>query len=249
MKKLLYILTFFITATGFAQSSPLFEQGKERYKEGKYQEAIENWMKILDGGEHSANLYFNLANANYKLNNVGPSIYYYEKALQLDPTDNDIQTNLAFAENARIDDIEPLPRTIFSKWHAMVSGLFSINGWATTAVSCSMVFVLLFLLYYFAFSERRKRLLFASSMIFLGLLLASLAMAFQVHGESQNDKPAIIFAESTEVKSEPSMGSDAAFVLNEGTKVQILDIDDNWVRIQIIDGKDGWIPTTDLKQL
>ena len=74
-------------------------------------------------------------------------------------------------------------------------------------------------------------------------------MAFQVHGESMNDKPAIIFAESTEVKSEPTMGSDAAFILHEGTKVQIIGQDDDWVRIQLIDGKDGWIPASDLKQL
>jgi uncharacterized protein YgiM (DUF1202 family) len=74
-------------------------------------------------------------------------------------------------------------------------------------------------------------------------------MAFQVHGESLNDNPAIIFAENTEVKSEPSMGSEAAFTLHEGTKVQIMEWDDEWVRIQIVDGKDGWIPRTDLKEL
>lgn len=248
MKHLLYILTLFVATLSFAQN-PLFEQGKERYKEGKYQEAIQNWMKIIEKGEHSADLYFNLGNAHYKLNNVGPSIFYYEKALQLDPSDSDIKTNLAFAENARIDAIEPLPKTIFSKWHASVSGLFSLNGWAIATVVCSMMFVLLFLLYYFSTSERRKRLLFASSLLFLVLLLATLAMAFQVHGESLNDKPAIIFAESTEVKSEPSLGSDAAFRLHEGTKVQIIGQDDDWVRIELIDGKDGWIPTSDLKQL
>ena len=81
------------------------------------------------------------------------------------------------------------------------------------------------------------------------LLLATLAMTFQVYGESLSDKPAIIFAESIEVKSEPSMGSEGAFILHEGTKVQIIGEDDDWVRIQVIDGKDGWIPVTDLKVL
>lgn len=248
MKNVLFIFTLLLASLSLAQNA-LFEQGKDRYKDGKYQEAIENWMKIIEKGEHSANLYFNLGNAHYKLNNVGPSIFYYEKALQLDPLDRDIRTNLAFAENARIDAIEPLPKTIFSKWHTAVSGILSVRGWAIAAVTFSMLFVCFFLVYYFSVSERKKRILFAGSMLFLVLLLATLAMAFQVHGESLNDNPAIIFAESTEVKSEPSMGSEAAFTLHEGTKVQIMERDDEWVRIQIVDGKDGWVPGTDLKEL
>ena len=248
MKNVLFIFTLLLASLSLAQNA-LFEQGKDRYKDGKYQEAIENWMKIIEKGEHSANLYFNLGNAHYKLNNVGPSIFYYEKALQLDPLDRDIRTNLAFAENARIDAIEPLPKTIFSKWHTAVSGILSVRGWAIAAVTFSMLFVFFFLVYYFSVSERKKRILFAGSMLFLVLLLATLAMAFQVHGESLNDNPAIIFAESTEVKSEPSMGSEAAFTLHEGTKVQIMERDDEWVRIQIVDGKDGWVPGTDLKEL
>jgi tetratricopeptide (TPR) repeat protein len=134
-----------------AQNSALFEQGKERYKQEKYQEAIASWMKIVEKGDHSANLYFNLGNAHYKLNNVGPSIYYYEKAAQLAPLDRDIKTNLAFAENSRIDAIEPLPKTIFSKWHIAISSLLTFNGWAITAVSFSSLFALLFLLYYFPY--------------------------------------------------------------------------------------------------
>lgn len=249
MKRLLYILVFLASVSGIAQNSLLFEQGKERYKEEKYQEAIDSWMKILENGEHSANLYFNLGNAHYKLNNVGPSIYYYEKAAQLSPLDKDIKTNLTFAENARIDAIEPLPKTIFYKWHKVISSLLSFNGWAWVAVSFSTLFALLFLLYYFSNYESRKRLLFAGSSVSLLVFLASLAMAFQVQRESLNDNPAIIFAESIEVKSEPKMGGAVAFILHEGTKVQIMEQDDNWVRVKLVNGKDGWLPITDLKPL
>jgi tetratricopeptide (TPR) repeat protein len=249
MKRLFYILVFLFSASSIAQNGSLFEQGKERYKQEKYQEAIASWMKIVENGEHSANLYFNLGNAHYKLNNVGPSIYYYEKAAQLSPLDRDIKTNLAFAENSRIDAIEPLPKTIFSKWHKAISGLLSFDGWAWVGVSFSALFALLFLLYYFSTSESRKRILFVSSSVSFLLFLGSLVMAFQVQRESLNDNPAIIFAESIEVKSEPKMGSTVAFILHEGTKVQIIEQDDNWVQVKLVNGKDGWLPATDLKPL
>lgn len=249
MKKLLYILILLISFSSIAQNQNLFDQGKELYKNGKYQQAINAWMQILDKGEHSAELYYNLGNAQYKLNHIGPSVYYYEKALQLSPNDQDIQNNLAFAENARIDSIEPLPKTVFSKWYKSIAGIFTFNGWAILAVAFSIFFVALFLFYYFAFTERRKRLLFASSM-FVGIfLVASLTMAFLTYGDSSKKQPAIIFASEIEVKTEPSMGSNVAFTLHEGTKVQILTQDGNWYRITVADGKDGWIPATDLKQL
>ncbi len=249
MKKLLYILILLVSFTSFGQNENLFEQGKEFYKNGKYQQAITAWMNILDKGEHSAELYFNLANAQYKLNHIGPSVYYYEKALLLSPNDADIKNNLAFAENARIDSIEPLPQTVFSKWYNGVSNIFTFESWAILAVVFSILFVTLFLFYYFAFAEKRKRLLFVGSMFVGFLLIASLTMSFLTYSDFTKNQPAIIFANEIEVKTEPSMGSNVAFTLHEGTKVQISAQDGNWYRISLADGKDGWIPATDLKQL
>lgn len=249
MKKLLYLIIMLISCSGVAQNTQLFDQGKELYKNGKYQQAINSWMKILDNGEQSASLYFNLGNAQYKLNHIGPSVYYYEKALMLAPNDSDIKNNLAFAQNARIDAIEPLPKTVFSKWYKSIAGVFTFNGWAVFAVAMSVLFVLLFLLYYFSYSERRKRLLFASSLIIALVLVGTLTMAFLRYGDFKNDKPAIIFSNEVEIKTGPTMGSDIAFTLHEGTKVQITAQDGNWYRIALVDGKDGWIPATDLKQL
>ena len=68
-------------------------------------------------------------------------------------------------------------------------------------------------------------------------------------GDVQKDAPAIIFAESTDVKTAPKMSSAVAFILHEGTRVQILNSDGDWLRISLADGKDGWIPKTDLKPL
>lgn len=249
MKKLLYIMVLLISFSGFAQNNELFNQGKEFYKNGKYQQAIDVWMQVLDNGEHSAELYFNLGNAQYKLNHIGPSVFYYEKALQLSPNDEDIKNNLAFAENARIDSIEPLPKTVFSKWYKSIAEVFTYNGWAILAVAFSIFFVALFLLYYYSYSERRKRFLFAGSMFSAILLVSFLTMAFLTFGDFTKKQPAIIFASEIEVKTEPSMGSSVAFTLHEGTKVQVSAKDGNWYRITLADGKDGWIPATELKQL
>ena len=85
------------------------------YNEGKYVKLLINTRQLLETDNHSAELYFNLGNANYKLNNIAPSIYYYEKALQLKPNDKDIKNNIAFARNMTIDAIDTIPEVGFSK--------------------------------------------------------------------------------------------------------------------------------------
>ena len=249
MKVLFYVCILFFSVTSFAQTSSLFEQGNEHYKAGDYHDAVTVWTKILEDGEHSAALYFNLGNAHYKLNDIAPSIYYYEKALQLAPNDGDIKNNLQFAENARIDAIEPLPKSVFAKWNDTVEGLFTYDQWARAAVIASILFVILFLVYYFSYAEKRKRLFFVGAMGAVFVAITSIVMAYNTFAAINSDRPAIVFSESAEVKSEPNLRSDIAFILHEGTKVQILETDEDWLKIELADGKDGWIPATDLKRL
>jgi len=241
------MLLFYIP--NFAQNGPLFEQGKELYKAEKYQEAINSWMKILDNKKHSASLYYNLGNANYKLNNIGPSIYYYEKALMLAPNDKDIKNNLSFAENAKVDAIEPLPKTIFYQWYHTISSVFTFEGWAIIAVVFLISFVGWFLFYYFSYSEERKRFFFIGAVLSILVLGMAFSMAYSTYDDTIKNQPAIIFSESIEVREAPSLGSDPSFNLHEGTKVQIIKRDADWVQIQIANGKEGWIPTSDLREL
>lgn len=244
-----FLIVLLYSFIGIAQENPLFEQGKEQYKAENYQEAIYNWQKILDSDTHSAAIYFNLGNAYYKLNSIGQSIYYYEKALQLAPNDKDIQNNLNFARNATIDAIESLPKTFFAIWDENLSKILSYNGWAwLTAISVLLAMVL-FLSYYFTSYSLRKRVFFIATFVCLFLGILGITMSFRMFDKVQNTKIAIIFAEETEIKNSPKMSSETAFVLHEGTKVAIVEAEDNWYKIVLANGKDGWIIASDLKKL
>jgi len=245
----LFMVALLYTILAVAQNEPLFEQGKENYKNENYTDAIANWDKVLEAGEHSAALYFNLGNAYYKLNQIGPSIYYYQKALQLAPNDSDIKNNLSFAQNATVDAIEPLPQTLFAKWDQQVSELMTYEGWAWTTAVAAMLLSLCFLMYYFSGLSGRKRVYFAGFLISTFVMITAFTMSYRVFDRSLNDRQAIVFAESTQIKSEPSMGGETSFVLHEGTQVQILEVDAEWFHIRIADGKEGWIIASDVKEL
>ena len=250
MKRITYILALFISTLSFAQNEVLFDAGNKAYNEGNYQEAITSYERILADGIHSGELYFNLANAYYKLNRIAPSIYYYEKALQLMPNDNEVKSNLSFAQNMTIDAIEVIPEVGLSKIFKGFVNVLSFDAWATISIVFVLVFVLLFLGYYFSVATAKKRLAFVISAIAIILAFVSLVFAFQKYDYDKKDKPAIVFAQESEVKTDPNLRSEVSFVLHEGTKVQVLEIyNEDWAKIKLTDGKTGWIPRSDIKRL
>lgn len=250
MKKLLFLLVIFLVQTSWAQSNQdLFDSAKEHYSKDNFDAAITDWLKILDNGQHSKAVYFNLGNAYYKLNQTAPSIYYYEKALQLDPTDSEVKNNLAFAQNMRVDIIEPLPKTVFAKWYAKLAGFMTTKSWAIGSILFVILMVAGFLSYYFSANTRKKRLLFASSFVMLVLTVLSFSMAYLTYNEAQNRRNAIVFAKVLEVKDAPTSSGDVSFELHPGTKVAIADQEDGWYRIKLADGKEGWAAEEGLKEL
>lgn len=240
------MFTFFANA----QNKVLFDAGNKAYNESNFQEAISSYERILDSGVHSAELYFNLANAYYKLNRIAPSIYYYEKALQLSPNDKEIKSNLAFAQNMTIDAIEVIPEVGLSKIFKGFVNTFSFDLWALISVILVIVFVLLFLGYYFSQATAKKRLAFVVSSGSLIVAVVALFFAFQKFEYDRKDQPAIVFAQESEVKTDPNLRSEIAFVIHEGTKVQVLEhYQENWTKIKLSDGKTGWIVSEDVKML
>ncbi|WOD45131.1 tetratricopeptide repeat protein [Hwangdonia lutea] len=249
MKQAIYILAFLFSTFAFTQNNLLFEQANTLYNQGKYAEAIDKYTVILETGNHSSELYFNLANAHYKLNNIAPSIYFYEKALLLSPHDEEIKNNMAFAKNMTIDAIDVVPETGISKFIKSTTNMMAYDAWAKTSVAFVLCFVILFLIYYFAYSTINKRLAFIGSLTSLFLMCVALAFAFHKFNMDKKNKPAIVFAQESKVKSEPNSRSEESFRLHEGTKVQVLDTVNQWKKIKLADGKTGWISSNDIKLL
>jgi len=250
MRHIFFIITLLVSGFGLAQSSALFEQGNALYNDGKYAEALDKYTAVLErSNKHSAALYFNIANAHYKLNHIAPSIYYYEKAKQLAPNDQEIENNMAFAKNMTIDAIAVIPEVGLAKYVKSLTHKLSYNNWAKMSIGFVVLFVVLFLLYYFSLSTVRKRLFFTGSIVSGLLVFVALGLTIHNYNLSKKDNPAIVFATSSSIKTEPNPRSEESFTLHEGTKVQIVDTLSDWNRIKLTDGKTGWIKKEDLKEL
>lgn len=249
MKQVFYIFIGLVATLSVAQNQDLFEEGNSLYNNGKYAEAIDKYQAILENEKQSAELYFNLGNAHYKLNHIAPSVYYYEKALQLAPNDRDIKNNLAFAQNMTIDAIQKVPELGFSKFIRQAINALNFDSWAILSVVFMVLFVTSFLIYYFTDFTNKKRFMFIGSLVSVLFCVLFLVFAFKKYNIDKKDNPAIVFAQESFVRTEPNLTSLEAFTLHEGTKVQVLDTVNNWKKIIIADGKTGWIVSDDIKLL
>tara|TARA_R110002050_G_scaffold16719_2_gene50562 strand:- start:24512 stop:25270 length:759 start_codon:yes stop_codon:yes gene_type:complete len=249
VKKLQFILILCISFCGLAQNNMLFEKANKAYNEGSYDEAAKDYLAILENGEHSAELYFNLGNVYYKQNQIAPSIYYYEKALLLKPNDPEIKNNLAYAQNMTLDAIEVMPETGLSKLYKSATSYFSFEQWAYTSILLMVLFVIGYLLYYFLTYATHKRIAFIISVLCFFLAMLTIVIAYTKYQDFNADQPAIIFDEEVIVKSEPNERSEETFRLHQGTKVLVLEQLNNWQKIRIADGKTGWLPSESMKLL
>ncbi len=253
MKKLNFwslLIVFVLSISTYAQTNmELFVKANELYRNDKIEEALVLYETIEKNGAVSSELYYNLGNAYYKLNKVAPSIYNYEKALQLNPLNEDAKANLILANRMAIDTFEVLPKTVFQKLYENIIQQLTYNQWAVIAVTTAILGVLFFLFFYFSYTPSKRRTYFIITVLSGVIMLFGLVFSFKEYNVSKTTIEAIVFDMKTSVKNAPTQNSEVVFDLHEGTKVLVLDKVDIWKKIKLSDGKIGWVSKTAIKEL
>lgn len=254
MKKILLFIMLLITSAGWAQLSSVsydnwYEDGNAAYNEGNYEQALVFYNSIVEAGRESSALYYNMGNTYYKMRDYPHAILYYEKALKLNPGDEDTRINLEIANMAVVDKINQIPQSFLAKWWNGLKSSLSADGW--TWLSVIFFALLLSCLFAFLMSRRSgvRKLGFFFGLVFVACFALSVIFAAKNQRELlDRHNEAIIMTPTVNVKSSPSEQSVDLFVLHEGTKVRVLDSARDWNKIKIADGSVGWLPASDMTE-
>ena len=250
VSKLFLMLILCLGTSAWGQEKNLdFENANSAYNTGQFERAVMLYKKILEEGQHSAELYFNLANSYYRLNQVGESIFYFEKAKQLSPNDQDIIVNSSFAQNMAIDAVELLPKPQITQLQEKIIDLLTQDGWAFLSVLLTWILVFFWGLYLLNNVPVFKRIFFVFTLVSGLLLIGSLSTAFIKSSKATKTTYGILFNKKVEVWAEPNKRAEVLFLLHEGTKVQMLDQLQEWQKIRIANGSEGWIKDGEVRSL
>ena len=243
------LLLLLLPMTGMAATKVTKASADSLYAAEHYQQAAHEYEALLKQGI-SSDIYYNLGNCYYRMDDMTRAVLNYERALLLSPGDRDVRLNLQLARSKTIDKIVPESEMFFVTWYRSLVNLMSVDGWARTAIVSLVVALILALLY--LFSDRiwlRKLGFFGGILLLLTFALSNL-FAYQQKQALVHRTGAIIIHSAVNVKSTPAHNGTDLFILHEGTKVTITDDSMNdWKEIRVADGKEGWLQTKDIEKI
>lgn len=219
----------------------LWQIANTAYNAGNYALAEECYTRIVEQGLHSAALYYNLANAHFKQDELGKAMLYYNRALRLRPNDEDIRHNLEYAEQSTKDSIEEIPEFFLKTWIKSLRGALSCTAWSILSLLMLVAALVCGLLYLLAQRLSLRKIGFYLMAVTALLFVVTTAFAWSERNMLVERSEAIIMNSAVSIKSSPDRSATELFVLHEGTKVTIGETIDGWAEVRIADGRKGWI--------
>jgi tetratricopeptide (TPR) repeat protein len=264
MKRLPFTFTFtFAFALAFAFASPvhaepelasskdaIFRRGNDAYFHGRYQEAIDAYEQVAALGVRSEDLFYNLGNAYQKADQLGPAIYNYERALELDPGQEDAQFNLKAArEAARKKGEDKLVGAEATPLWQRVVQPYTVGtiGWSFLGLYTTL-FLLLIALHFVPPGFLRVGLWAGFAFLMIGSALSAALLGGRLY-LAERVEQAIVLPDSLQVKEGPDPNYQAMFNVHAGLRVRITEKEQDWVRVRLANGLEGWVREADLGRL
>ena len=213
------------------------------YQDNNFKMAITVYNKILEEGKESSALYYNLGNSYYKLDSLGKAIISYERALLLNPEDEDIIFNLKMARSKTIDKITPKREIFIVTWVRDLRLIFTESEWAIIAIISFLIVLFGCAIYVFSKKILLKKIGFTFAIICFVLTIMAHLFAKQQKNILIERKNAIVVCPTVTVRSTPNESGTELFVVHEGAKLFIEDNSmSSWKEVSLADGNRGWIP-------
>jgi len=225
-----------------------WRRGNEAYLHGDYAGAVAAYEEVNRQGVASADLAFNLGDAYFRKGAIGPAIWSFERALALDPGDEDARYNLDRARklaarraNDRMEGEEKDPA-----WMRLVGGL-SASTVLWSFVALYLGFFALLAARRWARHETRPALTAGVAVLAAGALLTGALLAGRVHLD--RIPFGVVLPDAIAVKEGADTNYRTSFDAHAGLRVRIVDSDQDWLRVRLANGLEGWVRAQDIGRI
>lgn len=241
-----------------SQNQTLVQKADSAYNKDNFTEALKLYMDAARTEGTSTGLYYNIGNSYYRLGNIRKAVVYYERALLLDPNNQDAKDNLDFLSTKIVDIKSGSEQNILVEAIDSLISSKSSDTWATIAIICFILFVGAVMVYIFSPVVVLRKIGFFGGFILLVAVIITNIFAFKMRNIAERHDYAVITVPSVTLSTSPRVPKDKseeAFILNEGTKVRILDsvmntidsIPDKWYDVKIDNAHRAWINSKNIE--
>jgi tetratricopeptide (TPR) repeat protein len=212
-----------------------------------YRSAASDFQALIDAGLRNAALEYNLGNTYFRLGRLGPAIVHYRRAELLDPGNETLRANLAYARRQVEPSIQAggeerlLHRLLF--WHYRTS--LAQRFWAAALLSGAGWLLLIARLRW-----RSKPLCLIGLLTVVFGLAAGASALWQIRDEAQYP-PAVVGGEECILRLGRGEGYDAALKqpLGPGVELRILQARGDWVEVELPNSQTGWLPAAGVERI
>jgi tetratricopeptide (TPR) repeat protein len=220
--------------TAHAEQERAFLQANQDYGAGHFQEAIDGYQSLVTSGRWSANLFYNLGNAWFRLGNFGEAILNYERAVALDPHHPEAAANLVLVrDEARALELKrsTLERYIEAGTSTQYSVAASIAFWFVLFAAVRLFFL------------HRRSLAHVALIIFSTAVLAGAVFAlYSLETGSNGRALAIVTGKKIDARLATADNSNSVLALPPGSEIKILSQRGDWLYAELPNDLRGWIP-------
>jgi hypothetical protein len=233
-----FLFSFSEVQADIESATSLFQKGNESYEAGNFDQAIEEYQKIVDLGIKNSRVFYNLGNAYFRKNQLGKAVLNYRRALSLDPRDEDSMANLGFVKFFTLDKIEEQKVNPLSNLLHWFLDLWSTDELTILVSLCYSLSIFLGIL--ILFTRSKRVLLWGLTIFLLVFVIFSSSLAAKFYFDSI--KSGVLIVPQAEVRSGPGEDYTLQFTGHEGLEFQINEEAGGWYRISLPNGVKGWIP-------
>ena len=227
------IVSFAAVSAAFAQSDAPFTKANQEFAAGQFKEAIDDYEALVRSGQWSANLFYDLGNAYFRVSDFGGAILNYERALALDPRHPEADANLRIArDEARALELTP-SRTERSL------RFMSLNQYTIAAAIAFWIAVLGIPAP--VFGRRRSAGVLAMSILALSIFALALAAIVWIDNGSRGRALAIVLDKEVEARVATADNANRVLALPAGSEIRIMSRRGDWVYAALPNNLRGWI--------
>lgn len=227
----------------------LNQKAVKAYQDKEYQTALSDFIRIEKQGVIDANLFYNMGNCYFRLEQLGMSILYYKKALKVNPTHSLAKKNLDFAFTLTRDKIESSDSGALEKILKNLYHSFSLNTLALISIILFALLVLLLIIMQTLYRFKDKSLPVFFIFLIIIFLAATVIITSMKYSAYHKNSDAVIIALTAVGFSGPGAEYTRVFTIHEGMTCNIEDKNENWVLIKLPNGIGGWIESNLLKRV
>ena len=228
------VLSCLATPAVRGDQNPGFAKANQEYSEGHFQKAIDGYENLIRSGQWSANLFYDLGNAWFRLGNFGEAILNYERALAVDPHHPEAAANLVLVrDEGRALELKRngIERYIEAGTSAQYSIAASIAFWFVLFGAARLFFL-----------HRRSAalvsLIIFSTIVFAGAVLALYSLETSNRGRAL----AIVTGKNIEARLATADNANSVLSLPPGSEIEVLSQRGDWLYAALPNDLRGWIP-------